>query len=97
MKMLSFERLQSDKGITWSRVHIDREEKAGRFPARVRLGGNTVCWVEAEIDMWLEHRASECRGIEPRDAGARGRAARRENAVRKPLRTAGQSAKTGNE
>jgi prophage regulatory protein len=37
-------------GIPWSRVHIDRLEKAGKFPKRVRLGANTVAWVRAEIE-----------------------------------------------
>ena len=37
-----------------SRMSIWRREKAGRFPQRVKLGPNSVGWVEAEIDAYLE-------------------------------------------
>jgi prophage regulatory protein len=37
-------------GVPWSRPHIDRLERAGKFPRRVRLGANTVAWVRAEIE-----------------------------------------------
>jgi len=35
-------------------MEIWRREKAGRFPRRVRLGPQSVGWVEAEIDDYLE-------------------------------------------
>jgi prophage regulatory protein len=44
-----FKELQA-VGIPWSRVHVDRLEKAGKFPRRVRLGTNTVAWIRAEIE-----------------------------------------------
>ena len=37
-----------------SGMEIWRREKAGRFPRRVRLGPQSVGWVEAEIDAYLE-------------------------------------------
>ena len=37
-----------------SAMEIWRREKAGRFPRRVKLGPNSVGWVEAEIDAYLE-------------------------------------------
>ena len=37
-----------------SGMEIWRREKAGRFPRRVRLGPQSVGWVEAEIDDYLE-------------------------------------------
>ena len=37
-----------------SGMSIWRREKAGRFPQRVKLGPNSVGWVEAEIDAYLE-------------------------------------------
>ena len=36
----------------YSRQHVDRLEKAGKFPLRVKLGQNRVGWVYDEI---VEH------------------------------------------
>jgi prophage regulatory protein len=47
--LLRFPQLKS-KGIPWTRMHLDRLERAGSFPKRVHLGSNTVGWVEDEID-----------------------------------------------
>jgi prophage regulatory protein len=38
---------------------IDRLEKAGRFPKRVRLGHGMVAWVEGELDDWARRRIAE--------------------------------------
>ena len=56
MKVLSFKDLK-ERGIPWSRVHINRLEKDGKFPTRIHLGGNTVAWDELKIDAWLAERA----------------------------------------
>ena len=55
---LRFSQLKT-KGIPWSRIHVDRLEKAGKFPRRVQLGGNTVAWVEDEIDAHLAAKVAE--------------------------------------
>jgi len=39
-----------------SRVTIWREERAGRFPARVQLTCNRVGWYGSEIQDWIEKR-----------------------------------------
>jgi prophage regulatory protein len=39
-----------------SRTTIWREERAGRFPSRIRLGANSVGWLEDEVRAWLESR-----------------------------------------
>ena len=49
---------------TISPAHIDREEKAGRFPKRVRISQNRVGWVASEIEDWLQQKIAE------RDAAA---------------------------
>ena len=36
---------------------VKRLEKAGLFPKRVRLGPNSVAWVEAEIEAWQKAKA----------------------------------------
>ena len=42
--------------VLYSPAHIDRLEKAGRFPRRVQLGPCRVGWVESEVLQWLEER-----------------------------------------
>lgn len=37
---------------------IWRMEKAGKFPKRIQLGGNSVGWFEDEIDKWLANKAA---------------------------------------
>ena len=39
-----------------SRVTIWRREREGDFPRRVRLGGNSVGWLESDIEAWIETR-----------------------------------------
>ena len=41
------------KGIPWTRMHIARLEREGKFPRHVHLGPSTVGWVEAEIDSFV--------------------------------------------
>jgi len=35
---------------------IWRMEKEGKFPKRIRLGGNSCGWLESEINEWLDAR-----------------------------------------
>jgi prophage regulatory protein len=44
-------------GIRWSRQYILKQEKAGNFPPRVRLGPNSVAWRFDEIQEWLAARS----------------------------------------
>lgn len=37
---------------------IWRMEKDGLFPKRLRLGGNSCGWLEAEVNSWLAERAA---------------------------------------
>jgi prophage regulatory protein len=45
--------------VLYSPAHIDRLEKAGRFPKRVQLGPCRVGWVESEVLAWLDQRLKE--------------------------------------
>jgi len=38
---------------------IWRMEKAGKFPRRIKLGGNSVGWFESEVLTWLKNKAAE--------------------------------------
>ena len=40
--------------VLYSPSHIDRMEKAGTFPKRVRLGQNRVAWWKSDIQKWLD-------------------------------------------
>ena len=53
----------SQKGIKFSRGHLHRLIAAGVFPKPVKLGQNRNCWVESEIDAFIEMKVVE------RDAG----------------------------
>jgi prophage regulatory protein len=39
-----------------SKVSLWRDEKAGRFPRRVRIGANAVGWRLSEIQAWIAGR-----------------------------------------
>jgi prophage regulatory protein len=41
------------KGITYSKPHLWRLEKAGKFPKRVPLGPGRYAYVESEIDAYV--------------------------------------------
>jgi len=45
--------------IGLSDATIWRLEKAGRFPRRIQLGGNSVGWFNTDIDAWMDSRAAE--------------------------------------
>jgi len=59
MRVLRFHELKSKKGIPWTRQHVDRLIKLGRFPGKRHLGDNTVVWIENEIDDFLEAKLAE--------------------------------------
>ena len=46
-----------EEKVGWKKSTIYAEEKAGRFPRRIRLGPNSSAWFEDEIDAWLAKRA----------------------------------------
>lgn len=48
--------------IGLSDVTIWRMERAGKFPRRIRLGGNSVGWYESEIIEWQEQKKAERAG-----------------------------------
>ena len=45
--------------VSVSDVTIWRMEKAGRFPKRIQIGGNSVGWLQSEVTHWLEKKARE--------------------------------------
>lgn len=45
--------------VPFTRQHILRLEKRGRFPRRLRIGENRVVWLRYEIEDWINARAAE--------------------------------------
>lgn len=54
MNIIRSKELQRLIGL--SRTTIWRMERKGLFPSRIRLGPNTVGWIEDEIAEWLSAR-----------------------------------------
>ncbi|MGF7178403.1 helix-turn-helix transcriptional regulator [Azospirillum doebereinerae] len=54
-RILRFKEVQSRIG-GYSRMHVDRLEKAGKFPSRVQIGSNSVGWMEDDIAAWIGAR-----------------------------------------
>jgi prophage regulatory protein len=59
MKLLSIAELSPAKGVPYSRSHLWRLIRAGKFPKPIRLGENRVAFPEAEIDKWIESKVAE--------------------------------------
>lgn len=57
MRLLSFDQLE-DKGIPFTRRHLEREVKSGDFPRPVPIGKRRRAWLEHEVDLWIEQRAA---------------------------------------
>jgi prophage regulatory protein len=51
MKLLT--KKQVRELTTYSYAHIDRMEREGKFPKRLRLGQARVAWYESEIQDWI--------------------------------------------
>ena len=58
------------KGIPFTRQHVARLIKQGRFPAPIKLGVGTNRWISSEIDDWIDLRKAD------RDALLKAREAR---------------------
>ena len=43
----------------YSAMTLWRKERDGTFPRRVKLGPNSVGWIESEIERWIESRIAE--------------------------------------
>ena len=58
MNLLSLADLKS-KGIKFTRGHIHRLVKAGKFPRPIKIGENCNAWLEPEIDQHIEEKIAE--------------------------------------
>lgn len=53
-KILRRRQVEDSTGLSYRTIH--RKEQAGDFPRRVRLGTNSVGWLESEVQEWIENR-----------------------------------------
>ncbi|TWA90723.1 AlpA family transcriptional regulator [Azospirillum brasilense] len=51
--------------VSFSRMHVDRLEKAGSFPKRIRIGVNSVGWLESEVNAWVERKVAQREAVSP--------------------------------
>jgi prophage regulatory protein len=56
--LLSYDELPS-KGVHYSKPHLWRLAKAGRFPKPIKLSAVRNAWIEEEVDAWIEARLVE--------------------------------------
>lgn len=56
-RFIRFYELHSLVGL--SRSTIWRMERVGKFPARRKLGANSVAWVESEISEWIKQKTEQ--------------------------------------
>jgi prophage regulatory protein len=58
-RLLTWRQLKEVFGIPYSREHVRRLEKAGKFPPRLCLSPQKVAWLKGDILAWLQARADE--------------------------------------
>lgn len=68
MKLLDYDALKA-KGVTYSKVHLWRLIRVGKFPAPIKLGGARNAWVESEIDQFIQQCVTERDKPKRRKAG----------------------------
>jgi predicted DNA-binding transcriptional regulator AlpA len=53
---VTYNELKDIVGVTWSRVHLRRLQKAGKFPQSFELTPKRIGWDRAEVIAWSEQR-----------------------------------------
>jgi prophage regulatory protein len=57
MRVIRRSKIHQKTGL--SITQIWRLEKAGLFPKKIKLGANSVGWLESEVDAWIAARVKE--------------------------------------
>ena len=57
--LLTIDDLKPLKGIPYSKPHLWRLIRAGKFPRPIRLGQNRIAFPESEIDDWVRSKIVE--------------------------------------
>ena len=53
-RLVRYAELLPRYGITFSRMHLRRLIAASNFPSPVKLGENTIAWIETDISAWID-------------------------------------------
>ena len=61
-RLLPYESL-SAKGIPYSKSHLWRLERAGKFPKRVPIGAGRYAYIEAEVDEYIAQKIAKRDGV----------------------------------
>ncbi len=56
MKLITFDQLRPQKGIAYSRDHLRRLVKSGKFPTPLALSEHRIAWNEIDVEEWLKSR-----------------------------------------
>jgi prophage regulatory protein len=57
--LLSIDDLKPLKGIPYSKPHLWRLIRTGKFPRPIRLGENRIAFPESDIDNWIKSKIAE--------------------------------------
>ena len=58
MRLLDHADLHS-RGIKYSKAQLWRLWTTGKFPKPVKLSASRNCWLEDDVDQWIESRIAE--------------------------------------
>ena len=53
IQLVTWRELKEIYRLPWSRQHVGRLEKVGRFPKRVKLNNFRCCWIREEIEKFI--------------------------------------------
>jgi prophage regulatory protein len=59
----------ADKCIYYSKPHLWRLERAGKFPKRVPTGPGRYAYIEAEVDAYIAQKIAERDAVEVAQTG----------------------------
>ena len=58
-RLVVFKELKSMFGVPYSKMHLSRLEREGKFPRRSHLSPNRAVWNAKEISEWVGDRLSQ--------------------------------------
>ena len=61
-RLIPYEALKG-KCIPYSKPHLWRLERAGKFPKRVPIGAGRYAYIEAEVDEYIAQKIAERDGV----------------------------------
>ena len=59
VRLIKFPDLASRFGLTWSRQHVGRLVRDGKFPKPIKLGDRSIFWIEQQIVDYIAAAAAK--------------------------------------